>query len=503
MSPKRAWQMDVDSAPPSRWWPIATVVGAVAFVVRLSMGLTRSSLFHLDHDQSVYYTAAVGLSHGILPYRDFLILHPPGIAIILTPFAWIGAWVGDFSATVASQVAFMALGAVSAMLVSWSLRGVGWVGSLIGGLVYAVALPSVYAESSIWLEAPGSFFLILGMALVVTAPKDRPLSKRRALIAGLSLGLSPTFKIWTIVPSLMVVGWLLLSRRSRSAAWVVAGAAAALVLVMLPFFLAAPTSMWQMVVTDQLGRPIRRASLPLRLWTILGFRLNEDATWSLTLTCFVALALAASIVALGSQIGRFAVLMLIATLLVAFTSPTWFNHYATLVTGPLAMIVGVAVATVLSLLRRPRWLPPAAVALIAALLVGYTQAVVLYDRQPEAFDASALGSAAENRGGCITSNEPIALLNNGLLRRNIARGCLVMADFRGYYYHLRVPGQPLQSRLKSPQYQQFVIEYLGSGSLAVVIEEGEGSFDPETLQQIHSWPVVLSLGEDTVRDPTR
>ena len=38
----------------------------------------------------------VALTNGVLPYRDFLLLHPPGIAVLLSPFALIA---GATSAT--------------------------------------------------------------------------------------------------------------------------------------------------------------------------------------------------------------------------------------------------------------------------------------------------------------------------------------------------------------------------------------------------------------------
>ena len=40
-----------------------------------------------NYDDGVYYSAATALVHGQLPYRDFLLLQPPGIAVLLAPFA--------------------------------------------------------------------------------------------------------------------------------------------------------------------------------------------------------------------------------------------------------------------------------------------------------------------------------------------------------------------------------------------------------------------------------
>ena len=39
----------------------------------------------LGYDDAVHHAAAVGLAHGRLPYRDFLLLHPPGVLVALAP----------------------------------------------------------------------------------------------------------------------------------------------------------------------------------------------------------------------------------------------------------------------------------------------------------------------------------------------------------------------------------------------------------------------------------
>ena len=38
--------------------------------------------------------AAAQFAEGIMPYRDFMFLHPPGVVLLLTPFALIGRFVG-------------------------------------------------------------------------------------------------------------------------------------------------------------------------------------------------------------------------------------------------------------------------------------------------------------------------------------------------------------------------------------------------------------------------
>jgi hypothetical protein len=42
------------------------------------------------NDDGVYLGSAIELVHGILPYKDFTYLHPPGMPLLLSPVAAVG-----------------------------------------------------------------------------------------------------------------------------------------------------------------------------------------------------------------------------------------------------------------------------------------------------------------------------------------------------------------------------------------------------------------------------
>ena len=66
------------------WLPIALL----AFVARLLPTLHGGGLGGLDdYDDGVYFAGSQALIAGRLPYRDFLLLHPPGILLVLSPLA--------------------------------------------------------------------------------------------------------------------------------------------------------------------------------------------------------------------------------------------------------------------------------------------------------------------------------------------------------------------------------------------------------------------------------
>src|SRR5690242_2102026 len=70
---------------------IALVVFGAGFAARLVPVLHSGGLFGVDtYDDGVHYASALAWVHGRWPYRDFLFMHPPGIVLLLAPFATLG-----------------------------------------------------------------------------------------------------------------------------------------------------------------------------------------------------------------------------------------------------------------------------------------------------------------------------------------------------------------------------------------------------------------------------
>ena len=71
-------------ARPRVGWRIPVLVALVALVVRLVVVLRGGGLHALmGYDDGVYFTAAAKLLFGQVPYRDFVLLHPPLITLVL------------------------------------------------------------------------------------------------------------------------------------------------------------------------------------------------------------------------------------------------------------------------------------------------------------------------------------------------------------------------------------------------------------------------------------
>ena len=81
--------------PLSQHWIWAIAIAAIAFLIRLVPVLRGGGLLGIgNYDDGVYYAAATGLIHGLLPYQDFLLLHPPGSTLLLAPFAAVAQLTG-------------------------------------------------------------------------------------------------------------------------------------------------------------------------------------------------------------------------------------------------------------------------------------------------------------------------------------------------------------------------------------------------------------------------
>src|SRR6478609_8110290 len=119
----------------------------VAFIVRSVPVLRGAGLEgYLGYDDGVYFSAAVALVDGLLPYRDFLLLHPPGIALLLSPFALIAGATDDATGFAVARLAFMAIGAANAGLVALAAGRFGRRAGILSGILYAVWYSAARAE---------------------------------------------------------------------------------------------------------------------------------------------------------------------------------------------------------------------------------------------------------------------------------------------------------------------------------------------------------------------
>lgn len=466
-----------------------------------SGGLTGVGMY----DDAVYFSAASGLVHGRLPYRDFLLLHPPGIVLALSPFAALGMVTTDTTGFLLARLTWLLLGGISAALVVAIIWPLGRRAALVGGVFAGTFYPAVYVSHTLLIEQLQSTLLLLTILIISRRPGrpdgsgwTRPMPW---LAVGLLAGLLPTLKIWGVVPLVLIGVWVAIRAGLVRLLLVAGGALASGLAVYLPFFLQAPAAMWRYVVLDQTGRTPFSTSLVLRLGDIEGLGVLRTAPYSRPVVLLVGAAWAIALgLACRLPVGRvFAIGHASLTLFLLMT-PSWLPYYPGLVAPTAGLVVGATTASVATL-SRPAWRRAGVCA------AGFTVIAVVVGQIPAHFGSAfptAQLAAVRSAPGCVTADDPTTLIRLNLLDRNLDRGCPLVADLGGYTYDLLVNGQQ-RFRLNNPRWQAVGLAYLGSGSEAVLsryVRKDFHSFTKKSLAVIDRWPVRTVARRWTVRVPS-
>ncbi len=483
-----------------------------AFVPRLGLVLHSGGLGGVyGYDAGVYYTAADAIAHGRLPYRDFVLVHPPGIALALTPFAALGQVIGDHAGFMTATVAWMLLGSVNAVLVVRVAERMGLDrrASVVGGLCYALWMGSVNSEFLIRLEPLGNFFMLAGLLAYFTA--SRTGGRTAAMLCGMGFGAAACVKIWWVVPLVVMLAWHLCSTRRARLSAVVVGAAVTLLAIDGPFFLAAPRQMWSMIVLDQLGRA-RAGTLGLRLSSMSGlnaFALGLSRSATLAVLASIALVfLIIAVLAARTPAGRLVVTLLLAQLVVLIAGPPWFAFYADYAAPGLALSIAAAIGYRLRAARKSETRHSVAMlatitatvaAVAVTLLVG--AADILRTRPAVApFPSQALASTLLG-ARCVASDSPMALIELNVLSSDLSRGCANWVDILGKSYEDArswhgAPG----GRTNDLIWQRDLRRYLLSGDTLVLYHSHIFGFGAPLHHLLHQQDQLARLGGVAVLD---
>lgn len=493
---------------------VAGVV-VVAFAARLGMVLRGAGLEGLHgYDDGVYYAAASSLVNGRVPYRDFVLLHPPGIVLLLAPFALLGRLTSDHVGFAVARVAFMLLSAANAgaiaALGARSRRPAALVAAAAGGLFAALWYSSIYASRTTLLETPASSLLLV--ALLLLWRRRRTPGPWVQVAAGAALGGAAAVKIWGVVPLLVVAAWHLKVAGRPAALRVLGGAAGAVLVVCLGFFVLAPGAMTRLVLLDQLHRPLTSPSPLTRAldassltWNLPHVHL--DGTWAgVGVAALAAVALAALAVVAWRQDARLPVLLLAACGAVLVLSPSYFTHYGELLTPPVALVVGAAAASLATLVRDRTAADRLAVLAVVPLLVLLALDLhTLVRPLGRPIDAHRLRTVVAGRG-CVASDMPGALAVLDVLTPDLRAGCAVPVDLTGITYDrdsVRQPNGRAVPRLRNPLWQRDLQGYLGGADVVVLVRSPRSMLDRAGLAQLARRPLEARSGVVRVYGPSR
>jgi hypothetical protein len=288
----------------SRLTPVNLVIAAVTV---LGLGLR---LFYLtrpgyllgvtEYDDGSYFGSAVRLVHGVLPYRDFVFVQPPGITLLMTPVALLSKVIGTDAGLAVARVLTMLAGAAGVSLAGLLVRHRGALAALLACGVVAVYPDSVSSAHTLLVE-PWLVLFCLAGAVAVFDGDQFTSSRRRLIWGGVAFGFAGVILAWAIVPVLVIA--VLSARLPRRMAAYLGGVAAGFLIPVLPFAALAPRNFYDSVITAQVGGRVNAVRMPLwyRLRQMSGFA-NEPHMRHLyiagMLALIVAFVLAACAIAL-------------------------------------------------------------------------------------------------------------------------------------------------------------------------------------------------------------
>jgi hypothetical protein len=470
---------------------IASAITLVAFVARLLPVVRGTGLQGvMGYDDGVYLTGAASLVAGRWPYADFTLLHPPGILMVLAPFAVLGRVTSDHIGLEAARLTFMAIGAVNAGLIAllsarYPRHRTSVAAPAAGGLFYALWYSSIYATRTTLLEGLGTLTLLVALVPVWRRPTvPSPIA---VYGAGAALGLGACTKIWGIVPLAVVAAWAFVAHGRAAAVRMVAGAVGLAALVCGPFLVAAPTQMPTMVVLDQLRRPPSTPSPVLRALDASSLHWNAPhlaPTAALVVLALIAAAVLAACFVAWRSGGVLPVLLLAATTTTLATSPSYFTHYGELVAAPLALVVAGAVAALAESDRTTGLVRPSTVLplLVLVLLELPTQGRTF----GRPLDVPTLRRAVAP-ARCVATDTPSILAATDVLTRNLDVRCDVPVDLTGSVYgtyrQVRADGRAVPRRLNQP-WQAHLRRYLLSADAQLLVNPARTTLDPSGVRAL-------------------
>lgn len=446
--------------------PGAAIAGATILALALRLfTLTRPGFLTqaTEYDDGVYLGAAIRLTQGVLPYKDFAFVQPPGIVLLMSPVALF--------ARVTSTAGGMALARVLTVLASTAcvplagrlVRHRGTVTTALTCGILAIYPSDIAAAHTLLLEPWMNLLCLAGANLAFA---DGRLTGRTSRLAwaGVIIGVAGSVKFWAGAPAVVLLIICLLDRRElgwrqrgRPVLAYLGGLTAGFAVPVLPFLALGPGTFLRSTIVYQAARTGSYVSLSERLAHITGVIdlldqagritvsaganslfgqavIADTAPMSWTALPFAAFVVLVLLVAAGFWLSRpelrqvewFALATAVCALAAILVYSAFFYHYPAFPGPWLAIVAGVALGQLI--FRIPaaalRQALLGVVAVIMACAVGLQIADVTPLRTPPGADEI---SRMIPPGSCVVGDE-VALLIMANRFESAKPGCPVVID---------------------------------------------------------------------------
>jgi hypothetical protein len=314
----------------------------------------------IGEDDGVYLGAAIRLLHGVLPYRDFDFLYPPGITLVTAPVAALERIVGARDALAIARCLTAVVAGLNAALAARAVRHRGTSAMLVAGIALACFPLAVAADHSLMLEPYLVCFCLLGA--VALFRRGQLSGRRKVFLAGIAFGFAGAIDVWAILPALAAL-ISCLPRFKKGVRPLTVGLVLGVGLPCLPFVAFAPHAFLHDVVVSQFGRGtsgVGALSVAQRLVMITGLSGLPSVEATTALAAGVSLgiaALAVLVYALGFRRLRrldWFIITALATVMVGMLwVPEFYDHYAYFPAAFIALLLGVCAS---GIVEGGRWI---------------------------------------------------------------------------------------------------------------------------------------------------
>jgi alpha-1,2-mannosyltransferase len=250
---------------------VMLVTTALALIIRL-FTLTRSGYLTgiTEYDDGVYLGAALRMTEGVMPYKDFALVQPPGVPLLMIPVALIARVTTTVKALALARV-LTALASTACIPLAGNLvRYRGTVVTLVTCGVLAVFPADITSAHTLLLEPWMNLFCLLAMnAAFRRGHLARP---GRLAWAGLALGFAGVIKFWAVAPALVLLVLCVVVKedRVRRLRAYLPALAAGFIIPVLPFLVSAPMNFLRGTITDQAARQGSGVPISVRLANLTG-----------------------------------------------------------------------------------------------------------------------------------------------------------------------------------------------------------------------------------------
>ena len=214
-----------------------------------------------EYDDGPYFGSAVRLVYGALPYRDFLIVQPPGITLLMIPAALLSKVTGTAWGMAVGRILTSVAGAASVALAGLLVRHRGVLATVTVCGIMAVYPDSIQAVKTVLVEPWLVLFCLIG-ALAIFDGDHFTTRTRRLVWGGVAFGFGGAVEPWAIFPVLIIA--LLTLRWPRRLAAYAGGVAIGFLVPVLPFAALAPDKFYEATIVAQIGP--RAGATPTSFW---------------------------------------------------------------------------------------------------------------------------------------------------------------------------------------------------------------------------------------------